>query len=281
MAKGSVPSRIVETEPRVRRGYFECRYGQLHVHNAIPPGGGGFEEGTSLLCLHQSPLTGSVFERFLVLAGRDRSVYAPDLPGCGDSDPPPARPNIADYAGAIGDFLDSMRFRQIDVLGCQAGALIAAELAIARPQQIRRLALVSVPVLTDLDREAFRRANSLGPPVEDGSHLSSEWTRASESYGPRVAPDVIARAVAQKLGNGAHGAWGVAAATQYPVRERLGLVTQPTLVLRPKDELWEATQRVRELLPKARLVDLPDQGQGLFEVAPQAAMEALKDFLRG
>ena len=28
----------------------------------------------------------------------DRSVYAPDLPGFGNSDPPPARPGIADYA---------------------------------------------------------------------------------------------------------------------------------------------------------------------------------------
>ena len=83
------------------------------------------------MCLHKSPLSGRVFERFLSVAGRDRSVYAPDAPGCGESDPPLSRPAIADYAGAIGDFLDSMRFRQIDVLGQQSGALIAAELAIA------------------------------------------------------------------------------------------------------------------------------------------------------
>ena len=45
MVKGTVSNRYVEAKPRVRRGYFESRYGQLHVHNAIPPGG-GFEEGT-------------------------------------------------------------------------------------------------------------------------------------------------------------------------------------------------------------------------------------------
>src|ERR1700759_3238569 len=142
MAKGSVTSRHSQ-EPRVRRGYFECRYGQLHVHNAIPPGG-GFEEGPPLLCVHSSPGSGRVFDRLLLLAGRDRSVYAPDLPGFGDSDAPP-RPTIADYAGALGDFLDTMRFRQIDVLGYQIGSLIPAELAIARPTQVRRVALVSVP----------------------------------------------------------------------------------------------------------------------------------------
>jgi pimeloyl-ACP methyl ester carboxylesterase len=77
------------------------------VHNSIPPGG-GFEEATPLLCLHDWPGSGRVFARFLALAGLDRSAYAPDLPGFGESDPPAPVPAIADYAAAIGDFLDSM-----------------------------------------------------------------------------------------------------------------------------------------------------------------------------
>ena len=43
--------------PRLRRAYFECRHGQLHVHNAIPDGG-GFDELTTLICLHGSAGTG-------------------------------------------------------------------------------------------------------------------------------------------------------------------------------------------------------------------------------
>lgn len=280
MAKASMTSKIPAMQPRVRRGYFECRYGQLHVHNAIPPGG-GFEEGTSLLCLHRAPLSGRLFDRFLALAGRDRSVYAPDIPGFGDSDPPSSRPAIADYAAAIGDFLDSMRFRQIDVLGYQMGALIAAELAVARPKQIRRVVLVSVPALTDADRESFRQVQAPSTAVPDGSHLMSEWQRVRDAYGPGVPAEVAANAFAERLRSGIQGAWAVGAVVQYAARERLGLVTQPSLVLRPKDSLWEATQRVRELLPKARLIDLPEQGQGLFEVSPESAVEAMKDFLRG
>jgi pimeloyl-ACP methyl ester carboxylesterase len=277
MAKGTVTIRPAE-EPRVRRGYFECRYGQLHVHNAIPPGG-GFEEGTPLLCLHNTTGSGRTFERFLLLAGRDRSVYAPDTPGFGESDPPPSRPTIADYAGAVGDFLDTMRFRQIDVLGHQSGSLIAAELAIARPKQVRRVVMVSVPVLNDAERDAFRRGSWL--PSEDGSHLLTEWKRTLDSYGPGVALEVRARAFAEKLKSGVHTAWALAAAQQYAARERLALVTQSALVLRPKDDFWEATMRARELLPKARFVDLPDLGNALFEGATEAVVEVTKDFLRG
>jgi pimeloyl-ACP methyl ester carboxylesterase len=222
-----------------------------------------------------------VFERFLALAGRDRSVYAPDLPGFGDSDPPPARPTIVDYAAAIGDFLDSMRFRQIDVLGYHAGALVAAELAVTRPKQVRQVVLVSVPLLTDAEREAFRRAAPPAPPVPDGSHLPLEWRRTAEAYGPGVPADVVARAFAEKLRNGTHSTWAASAAAQYPVRERLSLVTQPVLALRPRDDLWDTTQRLRDLIPRARYVDLPEQGPALFETAPEVVADTTREFLRG
>ena len=130
--------------PRVRRGYFECRYGQLHVHNSIPSGG-GFEEGTPLLCLHSIPHSGRVFVPFLAVFGAGRSVFAPDLPGFGNSDPPPSRAGVAEHAAAIGDFLDAMRLRQIDLLGHRFGALVAAELAATRPTQVKRLVMASPP----------------------------------------------------------------------------------------------------------------------------------------
>jgi pimeloyl-ACP methyl ester carboxylesterase len=159
MAKGSLTSRPRDVEPRVRRGYFECRYGQLHVHNAIPPGG-GFEEGTALLCLPPTGQSGRIFKGLLPQLGRDRSVYAPDLPGSGESDGPATRISIVEIAAAIGDFLDSMRFRQIDVLGYLHGSLIASELAIARPQQVRKVVLAGVPATTEGER-----LRQIGQPV--------------------------------------------------------------------------------------------------------------------
>jgi pimeloyl-ACP methyl ester carboxylesterase len=266
----------------VRRGYFESRYGQLHVHNAIPPGG-GFEEGTPLLCLHKSPLSGRMFQRFLALAGRDRSVYAPDLPGFGDSDPPTSRPAIVDYAAAVGDFLDTMRFRQIDLLGYHTGSLVAAELAVTRPKQVRRLVLISVPLLTEPEREAAKRqgGSSSSGGNADGSHLAAEWQRIADAYGAAGSPELVMGTFVEKLRNGVHPSWLTYAALQYAVRERLGLITQQVLLLRPRDELWDATLRAREVLPKARCVDLSDQGPALFEIAPELVADGIREFLRG
>lgn len=127
--------------PRLRRAYFECRHGQLHVHNAIPVGG-GFDELTTLICLHGGGGSGRAFLELSRRLGLTRSIYSPDLPGSGESDGPPGASSAPAYAEAIADFLDSMRFRQVDLLGVGTGAAVAVELALLRPKVARKIALL-------------------------------------------------------------------------------------------------------------------------------------------
>jgi pimeloyl-ACP methyl ester carboxylesterase len=228
---------------RVRRGYFECRYGQLHMHNAMPPGG-GFEEGLALLCVHDFAGSGRAFAPFMAVAAHDRSVYAPDLPGFGESDAPDGRPAIADYAAALGDFVESLRLRQLAVLGLRSGSVVATELASARPAQVSRVILVSVPLLTEAER-----AGGLGAPGADSAARAPEQRRATE------------------------------AAAQYPLHQRLAKLTQRVLVLRPRDELWEATGRVRNAVPAARFTELEVTAAELFAAAPQRIAETVREFL--
>jgi pimeloyl-ACP methyl ester carboxylesterase len=243
------PTQLPLPAARARRGYFECRYGQLHVHHAMPRGG-GFEEGTPLLCLHDLPGSGRVFTRLLPLAGEDRSVYAPDLPGFGESDGPTARPTMADYAAALGDFLDNMRLRTLAVLGLRGGVVPATELALARPAQVSRVILVSVPLLTEAERQAARSQPPALTPAET-TFRSAEAAR-----------------------------WVLEAATQYPLRERLARLSQRLLVLRTHDDLYEATARVREVLPAARLTELPQGAMEVLAQTPQRIAEAAREFLR-
>jgi pimeloyl-ACP methyl ester carboxylesterase len=141
--------------PRLRRAYFECRHGQLHVHNAIPVGG-GFDELTTLVCLHGGGSTGRVFLELSKRLGRTRSVYSPDLPGSGESDSAGTGLSASAYAEAIADFLDSMRFRQVDLLGAGTGAAVAVELAVLRPKVARKVALLGM-----IQPEGWRSAQRL------------------------------------------------------------------------------------------------------------------------
>jgi len=128
----------------LRKMYVDCRFGQLHLHTSFPSSG-GFDELTPLLCVPPPGLTGRVFRPLLRDLGRDRSVYAPDLPGSGESDTPDHAPTIADQTAAFIDMIDSLRLKQVDVAGYQAGSLAAIELALARPEQVRRLILIGIP----------------------------------------------------------------------------------------------------------------------------------------
>jgi pimeloyl-ACP methyl ester carboxylesterase len=128
----------------LRKMYVDCRFGQLHLHTSFPSSG-GFDELTPLLCVPPPGLTGRAFRPLLRDLGRDRSVYAPDLPGSGESEAPDHAPTVADQAAAFIDLIDSLRLKQVDVVGYQAGSLAAIELALARPEQVRRLALIGIP----------------------------------------------------------------------------------------------------------------------------------------
>jgi pimeloyl-ACP methyl ester carboxylesterase len=262
----------------LRRLYVDCRFGQLHVRSAFPSSG-GFDELTPLLCLHQSPMSSRTFRAFLAPMAADRSVFAPDTPGFGESDAPPSQPAIADYAGAMLDFMDQMRLRQVDLLGYHTGSAIAAEMALAQPERIRRIVMVAVPVLNAEERAAFDASPWPAPIREDGAHLAAEWQRSLRWRGPGVTLEQLAASFAEKLRNGPQAWWGAHAAVHWPAAERLPRLTQPVLVLRPRDDLWEATQRARALLRQAAFKDLEDYGFGVFDVAPEVIVREARDFL--
>jgi pimeloyl-ACP methyl ester carboxylesterase len=262
----------------LRRLYVDCRYGQLHVHSAFPSSG-GFDELTPLVCLAPPPMSGGLFKPFLAEMGRDRSVYAPDAPGCGESDAPQAAPSVHDYAQAFGDLLDTLRLRQVDVLGYQFGALPAAELAIARPEQVRRVVLIGVPVFDTRDREGFASRPWPARPREDGSHLLEEWQRIRRVRGPGASLARLSSDLGCGLRAGDEATWGPAAAAHYAAGERLPLLRQPVLVLRPHDEYWEMTARSEPLLRDARRIDMPECDGSLFDTRSNDLARDVSAFL--
>ena len=194
------------------------------------PSGGGFDERTPLICLHHAGGSGRFFAPMLRELGHDRSVYAPDLPATARPMPRHARAGVADLAGAVGDFLDSLRLRQVDIFGYQLGALIAAELAIARPQQVRRVMLWGVPCIRRRSAVACSAAGALG--VREDGATSSKNGVARSSVAAQACRDGVRKISAIACAPAPTARERLRAALDYPATERLPLVKQPTLVLR-------------------------------------------------
>lgn len=242
------------------------------------PSGGGFDERTPILCLHHAGGSGRLFAPVLRDLGHDRSIYAPDLPGHGTSDVPTSRASVADFAGALGDFLDSLRLRTVDVIGYQLGALAAAELAIARPQQVRRVMLWGVAPYSQQERTTLlSQASTLGG-RDDGSDVVEEWRHMLERRGPGAPVSALVDSFSDRLRSGSQGVKALSALLDYPLTERFPLMKQQSVVLRLRDEFGDYAPRVRSSLPNSSLVDLQDYGRDFISAAPQRFASAAREF---
>jgi pimeloyl-ACP methyl ester carboxylesterase len=74
-------------------------------------------------------------------------VLAPDLPGFGFSESPPAAWGSAEYAGVVASLIENAGFERADILGHSFGGKVAVALASSRPELVRRLVVVAAPVV--------------------------------------------------------------------------------------------------------------------------------------
>jgi pimeloyl-ACP methyl ester carboxylesterase len=172
---------------RTRRAYFDCRFGQMHVRTAFPTTG-GFDEQATLFCLHPRDASSRTFGRLLRELADVRSVYAPDLPGYGESDPSPTR-SVADAAAAVADLANDLRLRQIDLLGAGYGASVALELAAARPELVRRLVLNGPPA--EQERGKVKQPHWV---VEVAGHGEAPFDTAAEVLAKQINAFLCGRA---------------------------------------------------------------------------------------
>jgi pimeloyl-ACP methyl ester carboxylesterase len=269
--RSAVPN-IMPATVNVRRSYADCRYGQMHVSTAYPSGG-GFDERTPLICLHHAGGSNRIFSAFLPELGRDRSVYALDLPGHGGSDVAQGAPSIADYAGAVSDFVASLRLRTFDLIGVEAGSQIAAEVAASRGPQVRRAVLLSIPYTSQPTRQLAARADDLG------SNIAEEWQRFSATRSANIAPAALQIMFTDHLRAGASAQALRAAMQEYPVAQRLPLVRLPTLVICPNDELREQTLRAKSCLTQGTLTELSDAGSFALATTSPKIAQLTREFL--
>ncbi|MEZ5498477.1 MAG: alpha/beta fold hydrolase [Steroidobacteraceae bacterium] len=152
--------------------YAYCNFGALHYRRLCSTENSGALP--AVLLLHQTPF--GLVEWVDVqprLARLGFDVIAPDNPGFGMSDPPPATVTIADLADNLATFLDTLGLADVAVAGHHTGAAIAAAFASRHANRVSALVLHGCPLYSLQERsERLARAQPSLAPTADGSHLS-------------------------------------------------------------------------------------------------------------
>lgn len=269
----TVQPAATSTPSSIRREFFDGRYGQLHLRRGAPQR--AFGTLTPVVLLHQTPLSGRMFSELLPELARDRLVLAPDTPGYGESAGPATAPALADYAAALHDLIAEQK-EPVDLVGYHTGALIAAAIAERYPQSVRRLVLVSVPLFDAAQRARLRTETTIS---EDGSTLLAEW-RSTMSVRPAgQSLEQAARIVAEKQRAGSRAGFAMAAIAAEDGAALLHRLRVPTVIVRPRDGLWENGAMAAALLPGTRLVDAPQWGYGFFDADPAGVARLLREIL--
>ncbi|MDX2145822.1 MAG: alpha/beta hydrolase [Rhodospirillaceae bacterium] len=269
----------------IKRRYVDCRYGQLHLHVAEPAAAKAATRNP-ILCMHPSPASGRYYLDLLRDLGRDRIAMASDTPGYGESDRPPAPAPMEGYSGAMADALENLGYgdkaggRKVDLLGYHTGCLIAVDLAIRRPDLIRRLCLVAVPYYGTAERREQLLANlDRAPYGEEPTKIVEMWDGTVKRRAKGVSLEQSIDQFLERMRPGDKEWWAYEAVFSYDSPARFPLITQPTALLNPHGVLYKETLAAAPMIKGAKLVDLPELTHGVFQVGTAVIAREARKFL--
>lgn len=278
----SITSSIASELPKVRHGYTESSYGELHY--AISEPVGAVVDKTPIILFHQTSNSSVEFGNLIPELGRDRVTIGMDTPGYGNSDGPEEIPTIADYADAMAGSLVKMgygRDKPVDLLGSKTGAFVAIEIAVRHPEIVRKVVLVGVWVVSEEERlKAVASIPKLNNSVEFFNYVVNSMPRWINSpYREYFNDDDWGKVRIASLMATYRREYGHYAAFEYAtkLREQLQKMNQQVLLVIPGNEMRKQTLEAMNYVKNGYLADLPELKPGYyFYSAPQFATPVRK-----
>jgi pimeloyl-ACP methyl ester carboxylesterase len=263
------------------RGYVVVGGGQMHYRMVGEPG-----SGSTLVLLHESPLSSAIFEDVLDDLGEVEGLttWAPDLPGYGESDPPSGQPALEDYADWVLEAADAAGLELFAFAGAHAAASIGVEVARRAPERVTRLLLSGLPLYDEAERAAFFRDSwplgDVGPDA-DGEYLGQVWRHYRDWWGPDTSPALMHIAALSVLRNYERYIWILRASLAYDPAPALKELDIPVQFFTAQQDVCVAGDARAKTLRSDIVTVTPGpavKGQ-LWSRARSAYVDAIKAFM--
>jgi pimeloyl-ACP methyl ester carboxylesterase len=235
----------------------------------------------------------------LPVFARERRVIAMDLPGFGHSPMPREPISASGYARLLDGLFNALGIDAAAVVGNSLGGFVSCELAIAFPERVERLVLVSAAGLNTFHNPETTRALALVRRFERAFAAISAWGAAHADAIARRRelrktvlgsvlnhPGLMPAPQAAELIRGG-GKPGFAGALEtlitHSIRERMSEIACPTLIVwGERDRLVPVSDAdvLAELIPNSRKVVFEDTSHLTMLERPDAFNALLRDFLR-
>ena len=261
---------------RPRRRFIDGRFGQMHVRSVRP----AVAAQVPLYCIHQSPSSSLIYVPLLENLGTDRFVAAGDTPGFGESDQPEEMPEVSDYAAAHGEIIDAIGMQApYDLVGYYTGSKIAVELALQRPDAVRRIVLFGAVIYTDEELAGEQHLYRQDQYHWDASHLLGWWQHLRRGAPEDYPIELFVRHFAEIQRGGPDSWWGHRAAFRYDLRDKLPRLTQPVLLICAADPQGDKSRRSLDYLQDVTLKEFPYRVQGMLDLHTSEVCGTLREFL--
>lgn len=279
----------------MRIGVGNCRL-FFDVDGAkLVPDGPWMRERPTVLLLHPGPGFDHVLFKVRLgpwLAERAQVVYL-DQRGSGRSDAgPPEELRLARWADDVRDLCAALAIERPVVFGLGFGALVALEYASRHPSHPAALVLAG-PVARIVPERSIATYERLGGPAagEAARRFHEETSEQAFADFLRLCFPLLSRSeqatemmVRAEWNPEALMAWMTGEARSVDLRDRLGAIEAPSLVLAGEDDAWAPLESVREVANglgrRAVFRTFAGARHSIFLDAP-VAYDELERFLRG
>jgi len=140
--------------------------------------------GPPLILLHPSPLSSAFMVPLINLFDEVATVFAPDTPGYGASDPlPDPGQDLSAYVDWLRRFMLSQGLTSAGIYGSATGAQIAIQFARTYPEMADYVVLDNAVHFTDEERQRIMKDYFPDlTPQSDGSHFLAAWNMSAKLY---------------------------------------------------------------------------------------------------